>query len=206
MTPSELTPTQLLGIFAKFFESQQIPYRVVGSMASMAYGEPRMTIDVDIVAHLHAGNVPTIIAAFPAPAYHVSESAALEAIRRASQFNVIHIPSGLKVDVIVPKKSDFSDSEQSRVRRLSDRNEFSAWYAAPEDVILNKLKYLKQSGGQSQKHVRDIGGMLKITVHRQIKCEGLVALYFSTSVQAQRTGLRGPRLKAQHFAILGLRT
>ena len=50
MTPSELTPTQLLGIFAKFFESQQIPYRVVGSMASMAYGEPRMTIDVDIVA------------------------------------------------------------------------------------------------------------------------------------------------------------
>lgn len=163
MTPSELTPTQLLGIFAKFFESQQISYRVVGSMASMAYGEPRMTIDVDIVAELHAGNVPAIIAAFPAPEYYVSESAALEAIRRTSQFNVIHIPSGLKVDVIVPKKSDFSDSEQSRVRRLSDQSEFSAWYAAPEDVILNKLKYLKQSGGQSQKHVRDIGGMLKIT-------------------------------------------
>lgn len=122
-----------------------------------------MTIDVDIVAHLHAGHVPTIIAAFPAPEYYVSESAALEAIRRASQFNVIHIPSGLKVDVIVPKKSAFSDSEQSRVRRLSDRNEFSAWYAAPEDVILNKLRFLKLSGGQSQKHVRDIGGMLKIT-------------------------------------------
>jgi hypothetical protein len=45
------------------------------------------------------------------PDYYVSESAALEAIRRTSQFNVIHIPSGLKVDVIVPKKSDFSDSE-----------------------------------------------------------------------------------------------
>ena len=50
MTPSELTPTQLLDIFAKFFESQQIPYRVVGSMASMAYGEPRMTIVVISVA------------------------------------------------------------------------------------------------------------------------------------------------------------
>ncbi len=163
MTPSELTPTQLLDIFARFFESQQIAYRVVGSMASMAYGEPRMTIDVDIVADLHADNLPAIIAAFPAPEYYVSESAALEAIRRTSQFNVIHIPSGLKVDVIVPRKSDHSDSEQSRVRRLSDRSEFSAWYAAPEDVILNKLRYLKMSGGESQKHIRDIAGMLKIT-------------------------------------------
>ena len=86
-----------------------------------------------------------------------SESAALEAIRRTSQFNVIHVPSGLKVDVIVPPKSDFSVSEQSRVRRLSDRSEFSAWYAAPEDVILDKLRYLKMSGGESQKHIRDIG-------------------------------------------------
>ncbi len=163
MTPSELTPTQLLDIFARFFESQQIAYRVVGSMASMAYGEPRMTIDVDIVADLQADNLPAIIAAFPAPDYYVSESAALEAIRRTSQFNVIHIPSGLKVDVIVPPKSDFSVSEQSRVRRLSDRSEFSAWYAAPEDVILNKLRYLKLSGGESQKHIRDIAGMLKIT-------------------------------------------
>lgn len=163
MIPNELTPTQLLNIFAKFFESQEIHYRVVGSMASMAYGEPRMTIDVDIVAELHADHVPAIIAAFLAPEYYVSESAARDAIRRASQFNVIHIPSGLKVDVIVPKKSDHSDCEQSRVRRLSDQNEFSAWYAAPEDVILNKLRFLKLSGGQSQKHVRDIGGMLKIS-------------------------------------------
>jgi hypothetical protein len=163
MMPAELTPTQLLSIFAKFFESQQIPYRVVGSMASMAYGEPRMTIDVDIVAELHSGHVAAIIAAFPAPEYYVSESAAIDAIRRTSQFNVIHIPSGLKVDVIVPEKSDHSVCEQSRVRRLSDQNEFSAWYAAPEDVILNKLRFLKLSGGQSQKHVRDIGGMLKIS-------------------------------------------
>ena len=163
MMPSDLTPTQLLNIFAQFFESQQIPYRVVGSMASMAYGEPRMTIDVDIVACLQADNVPAILASFPAPDYYISESAAFEAIRRTSQFNVIHIPSGLKVDVIVPRKSAFSDSEQSRVRRLTDPSQFSAWYAAPEDVILNKLRYLKLSGGESQKHVRDIGGMLKIS-------------------------------------------
>lgn len=163
MLPSELTPTELLAIFAGFFESQEIPYRVVGSMASMAYGEPRMTIDVDIAAELLAKDVSAIISAFPAPDYYVSESAAREAIRRKSQFNVIHIPSGLKVDVIIPPKTPFSVSEQSRVRRITDQGVFAAWYASPEDVILNKLRYLKMSGGESQKHVRDIAGMLKIS-------------------------------------------
>jgi hypothetical protein len=30
-------------LVAAFLESQGIPYRVVGSLASMAYGEPRFT-------------------------------------------------------------------------------------------------------------------------------------------------------------------
>ena len=165
MQPSELTPTQLLGIFAKFFELHKIPYRVVGSMASMAYGEPRLTIDVDIVAEVELQHIPAISVAFPSPDYYVSESATSEAIQRRSQFNVIHIPSGLKVDIIVPHATEFTRNEQSRVRRLYHGDDFSALYAAPEDVILNKLIYFQLSGGVSQKHVRDIGGMLKISPH-----------------------------------------
>lgn len=79
MLPTELTPTGLLEIFARFFEARQIPYRVVGSMASMAYGEPRMTIDVDIVADLTHSHVPAILAQFLAPDYYVSETAGREA-------------------------------------------------------------------------------------------------------------------------------
>ncbi len=41
MNPTELQPSELMQIAADFFESQGIHYRVVGSMASMAYGEPR---------------------------------------------------------------------------------------------------------------------------------------------------------------------
>jgi hypothetical protein len=58
MIPSELLPHELIQIVADFFESQGVPYRVVGSLASMVYGEPRFTNDVDIVAELRLENSP----------------------------------------------------------------------------------------------------------------------------------------------------
>ncbi len=162
MEPTELGPSELLQIMADFIESIEVHYRVVGSMASMAYGEPRLTIDVDMVAELKVENVAAVIAAFPAPDYYVSEQAAMDAVRRNAQFNIIHLPSGLKVVVIIPPQTEFTASERSRVRKIASVGEYSAWFASPEDVILNKLTYFRISGGASQKHVRDIGGMIKL--------------------------------------------
>lgn len=162
MEPTELEPSQLLQIMADFFESIGVHYRVVGSMASMAYGEPRLTIDVDMVAELTTEHIDALVAAFPDPDYYVSAQAAVDAVRRKAQFNIIHIPSGLKVDVIIPSQTEFTAAERSRVRKIASSGEYSAWFASPEDVILNKLTYFRMSGGASQKHVRDIGGMIKL--------------------------------------------
>lgn len=149
-------------IVAEFFESEGISYRVVGSMASMAYGEPRFTNDVDIVAALTSENVPALCAAFPAPDYYVSESAAREAVLKRRQFNIVHPASGLKVDVIVPPDTAFARSEAVRIKRISSEGEYSAWFASPEDVLLNKLVYFQLSDGVSEKHLRDIAGMMKL--------------------------------------------
>lgn len=43
-------PFELLQKVAEAFEKLHIPYLVTGSVASMAYGEPRLTNDIDIVA------------------------------------------------------------------------------------------------------------------------------------------------------------
>jgi hypothetical protein len=149
-------------IVAGFFEANNIHYRVVGSMASMAYGEPRFTNDVDMVAELNEAHVAVLCSAFPPPEYYVSEIAMRQAIDRRSQFNVIHPASGLKVDVIVPPDTEFSRSEASRIRRLSSEGEYSAWFGSPEDILLHKLIYYRLSGGTSDKHLRDIAGMMKL--------------------------------------------
>lgn len=160
VSSSELNPFELMQRVAEFLEGQGIAYRVVGSLASMAYGEPRFTNDVDILADIGVEHVPPLCGAFPPPEYYLAEEAARDAIRNPGQFNIIHIPSGIKVDLIVVKQSEYARTELCRGRRLASPGEFDVWFAAAEDVILNKLLYFKESG--SPKHFRDIASMLKV--------------------------------------------
>lgn len=158
--PANLQPRELLQIAANFFEAQEIAYRVVGSMASIAYGEIRFTNDVDIVANLQLEHIDALCASFQAPDYYVARHAVEDAIRKRFQFNIIHIPAGLKIDVMLPKQTEYADCQQQRARRLSDPDGLSAVFAAPEDVILNKLIFFQLGG--SEKHLRDIAGILKV--------------------------------------------
>ena len=129
MNPTELQPSELMQIAADFFESEGIHYRVVGSMASMAYGEPRFTNDVDIVAELTLDKVPALCKAFAAPDFYVSEQTVRDAVQRRFQFNIIHPASGLKVDVIVPAITEFTQSEKTRIKRITSEGEYSVWFA-----------------------------------------------------------------------------
>jgi hypothetical protein len=58
-------PFELLQKIIETFEGLQIPYLVRGSVASMAYGEPRLTNDIDIVAEIFERHIPGLLKAFP---------------------------------------------------------------------------------------------------------------------------------------------
>jgi len=127
----------------------------------MAYGESRFTQDIDIVAAFESQHVPGLIEAFPEPEYYVSESAIRDAIRTSFQFNVIHSSSGNKIDFILPRSGAWATTRMARrrpTRLLPDRDVMTA---APEDVILGKLWYYSEGG--SDRHLRDIAGILRVT-------------------------------------------
>jgi hypothetical protein len=46
-----MEPSDLLALLARTFEGLQIAYLVTGSMATIAYGEPRFTNDVSALPH-----------------------------------------------------------------------------------------------------------------------------------------------------------
>ena len=48
-----MEPSEILRWLAKALERLQIPYLVTGSMATIAYGEPRFTNDIDVVVDLY---------------------------------------------------------------------------------------------------------------------------------------------------------
>ena len=157
---AELRPHELMQKAADFFERLRVPYRIVGSMASMAYGEARFTNDIDILADLRVDQVEAVAQEFPSPDYYVAPTAAREAIRDRRQFNIIHIPSGLKLDIVQRKDSEFGTLDITHGQRLKSEGLYDAWFGSPENVILMKLRYFHDGGGE--KHLRDIASILLI--------------------------------------------
>lgn len=153
-------PSELMKKVADVLESLDVPYLVTGSMATIAYGEPRFTNDVDIVVDLPLTKLEAFCAAFAAPDYYCSFDAAKQAIEQRFQFNIIHPASGLKVDVMIPEATEFNRSRMGRAVRLPCEADCSVWFASAEDVIIKKLEYYREGG--SEKHLRDIVGVLKV--------------------------------------------
>ena len=152
---------ELLRRVLEVLEAQGIAYMVVGSVASGVYGEPRMTRDIDIVVELRPNQVAKLCEAFPAPEYYVSDKAAREAVAAGGQFNVIHPASGNKIDFMIAGHDAWGRSQAGRRRRKQIFPDLAGYAAAPEDVIISKLLYYKEGG--SEKHLRDIAGMMQIS-------------------------------------------
>ncbi len=140
-------------------EQQQIEYMVVGSFASMLYGEPRLTRDLDLVVEISPMNLANFKTAFPVDKFYIPPPEILnQEILNRGQFNIIDLESSFKVDIMIRKVSPHSQIEFQRRQKMSFLEGFSAWVAKPEDIIIKKLVYFREGG--SQKHILDIQGIL----------------------------------------------
>ncbi|MEO8496481.1 MAG: nucleotidyl transferase AbiEii/AbiGii toxin family protein [Planctomycetota bacterium] len=155
-----MEPEDLLRFVVLACEQLGLRYLVTGSTATIAYGEPRFTNDIDIVLDLHAEQIDNFCNGFPAHDFYLSRQAVTSAVERKSQFNVIHPTSGLKVDFMVFAPTEFNTSRMLRGRDLPALEDRTVRFASPEDVILMKLKYFQEGG--SEKHLRDIRGVLEV--------------------------------------------
>jgi hypothetical protein len=153
--------SELLGYLVRCLEKLDIPYFVTGAIACIAYGEPRFTNDIDVVAEIDDCHIAKLKECFPEEEFYLDSDAIREAIRRRHQFNIIHPASGLKIDIMISKKDAFDRSRFSRIKRIRPLEDTEANFASPEDVIIKKMEYYKE--GSSEKHIRDIMGMLKIS-------------------------------------------
>ena len=152
------------GLKATFhrLEMARVEYMTVGSIASTVYGEPRLTRDLDLVIRAHRDIARLFMEMFPAEEYYLPpREVIVQEFTRQGQFNLLHNPSGLKVDVVVQKSTSHGLAEFERRRRLELLPGVLAWIAAPEDVIIAKLRFYRD--GESEKHLKDIRGILAQT-------------------------------------------
>lgn len=136
---------------------------VTGGVASVIYGDPRFTRDIDIVLALDPADAERFAAAFDDGDFYVPP---IEAIRREAgraehgHFNVIHRESGLRADIYM-LSGDRLHAWGFERRREVPVGELSMSVAPPEYVIVRKLEYHAQSG--SDRHLRDVASMLRIS-------------------------------------------
>ncbi len=154
----------LFRIFTEKLEQADIDYMATGSVASMIYGIPRFTHDLDLIIHLPKEQIASIVSAFPLDSFYAPPEEIIRIeVHRAHRghFNIIHHESGLKADIYLHVSDPLQKWGLVNKKRinLSDKN--GIWVAPPEYVIVRKLEYYRE--GHSDKHLHDIGGMLEIS-------------------------------------------
>ena len=138
-----------------------IAYMLTGSFASVFYGSPRSTQDIDLVIAANRAQLQTFVESLSRGEYYVEEDAALEALKRESLFNIIDLKTSWKIDMIIRKSRAFSQEEFGR-RRLSNLEGMSLYVASAEDIILAKLEWAKL--GKSNRQIEDAAGILKMRI------------------------------------------
>lgn len=129
-------------------ERAGVAYMVSGSMALNFYAQPRMTRDIDVVVELSPRDVKAVVAAFEAD-FYLDEDTVHDAIARQSMFNIIHNALAFKVDLVVRKDEPYRREEFSRRTRVSV-DDLSFFIVAPEDLLLSKLAWAKDSHSEMQ--------------------------------------------------------
>ena len=130
-----------------------------GSIATSAYGEPRATNDVDLVANLRPAACASFVEAL-GDDFYADLDAVREAARRGASFNVIHFESVEKIDIFCVRDAFTADGLAKRVD-WDLGNGMVAPVAAPGHMVVEKLRWYRRGGEVSDRQIRDVQGVLQ---------------------------------------------
>jgi hypothetical protein len=138
-----------------------IAYFIGGSMASGARGIVRTTRDIDLVAQVLPSQAD-MLSAYLGPEWYAEPEQIREAIRGRRPFNLIHIPSGNKIDIF-PATEEFHSAQLERAAKaalpfLGTNREFPI--ASAEDILLAKFRWYKDGGEASTRQWEDVMGIV----------------------------------------------
>lgn len=149
------TPEEVLARVLEALETLNIPCMLTGSFASNYYGEPRSTHDADIVLAITSQDAARLEAALGGD-FVVSD--ARSATAKGQPFNAVHVASSFKIDFWPLKDHPFDQGAFAR-RRTVRLFGHSVAIPSPEDLVLQKLRWAKETGSEHQR--RDVAAILR---------------------------------------------
>lgn len=131
-----------------------------GSLASSVAGEPRSTVDIDIVAAIDQQQAAALLAALQAD-FYVDEEALRRAIRECRSTNLVHQHTQIKVDLFIAGGTPL-DSQQLARRQAIEIDGRRLYVHPPEDILLQKLRWFRLGGEISDRQWRDVLGIVRV--------------------------------------------
>ena len=158
--------TELLEALARVvasFEELRVEYLVGGSVASSVFGEPRQTVDADVIARLLGRHAEPLVARLQS-GFYTDLQAIQTAVRTQGCFNLIHLETMTKVDVFVRWQDPFAQSQFARRQKKSvgECSPLELFFASAEDTVLAKLDWYRKGGCVSDRQWRDLLGVIKV--------------------------------------------
>lgn len=152
----------LLECFVRPLNGSAIRYFVTGGMATIIYGEPRFTRDIDLVLAIGPADSQRFLELWPPNEYYAppEEAFVAESARPAlGHFNLVHIETGLVADCYVAGNDPLHAWAFDRILWL-EVQDLRVPVAPVEYVIVRKLSYYAQSG--STRHLEDVARIQRI--------------------------------------------
>ena len=143
-----MIPEDALSLLLSKLDECEIPYMITGSFASNIHGVPRATQDADVVIETDRRTLERFLESL-GPSFYWSMEAAMDALGRERMFNVVHLETGFKVDLIIRKSRPFGRVEFMR-RQAAFYLGANRWFATAEDTLLAKLEWSKMAGSERQ--------------------------------------------------------
>jgi hypothetical protein len=153
----------LVSLFVGPLNRADVEYMVTGGLAAVAYGHPRLTLDIDLVVRLSAADAARLATIWPAADFYVPPLEVMEEERKRpihGHFNIIHTESAMRADIYVAGDDPMNAWALTHpvVREIEGE---PVKFAPIEAVIIGKLRYFALGG--SDRHLRDIARMLEIS-------------------------------------------
>lgn len=144
------------------FEKLGARYSIGGSLASAFAGEPRSTLDVDIVVALTSSQAD-VLADELSDSFYLDRTRLQEAVAMHRSVNLIHHETSIKIDLFIAGGTPLDD-ELLRRRRpvVVGHPPVEIFVHTPEDILLQKLRWFRLGGEMSDRQWRDVRAIVEV--------------------------------------------
>lgn len=122
-------------------EDLALPYMVTGSYATNVFGLPRSTKDADLIVEAEASRIHEVLDRL-APPLRPDPQMLFETVTSSKRWIVRLDRSPFVIEIFLLNNHAFDRSRFTRRRRELVLPKVSAWLPTPEDVIVQKLRWV----------------------------------------------------------------